>query len=105
MRIKKGDIVVIIRGKDKGKRGKVLKTLPKEERIIVEGINLKKKHIKPRRAEEKGEIVSVPTPVYISNLKLICPKCKKAARTSYKIVLKEDKKTKVRVCKKCGIEI
>jgi len=105
MRIKKGDTVLIIKGKDKGKRGKVSKVLPKEKKIVVEGINLRKKHIRPKKTEEKGEILSVSSPLYISNTKLICPECKKATRTGYNIVLKKDKKIKVRICKKCGKEI
>ena len=100
MKIKKGDQVLIISGKDKGRKGKVLKTLPKKRKIMVEGINLRKKHIKAKRAGEKGQIIEIPAPIDISNMKLICSKCGKATRAGYKI---SDKK-KYRICKKCGQE-
>jgi len=101
MKIKTGDTVLIISGKDKGKKGKVIKSLPREGRIIVEGINIRKKHVRPRREGEKGQIVEVPAPFDVSNVKLICPKCKNATRVGYKIV----EKNKYRVCKKCNQEI
>jgi len=97
MKIKKGDIVLIISGKDRTKKGKVLKVFPKEGKILVEGINLRKKHQRSKRTGEKGQIVEMSTPVDISNAKLICSKCNKATRVGYKIV--ENKK--FRICKKC----
>ncbi len=97
MKIKKGDTVLIIKGKDRGKSGKVIKALPKENRIIIEGLNLVKKHVKPKRAGEKGEIVEIPAPLYISKVKLICPSCKKPTKVGYKFV----NDTKKRYCKKC----
>lgn len=100
MKIKKGDQVLIISGKDRGRRGKVLKTLPQEERTMIEGINLRKKHRRPRRTGEKGQIVESPAPIDISNVKLICPKCGKAARVGYRMT----EKKKYRICKKCGQE-
>jgi len=101
MKIKKGDTVLIISGKDKGRTAKVLKALPKERSILVEGINLKKKHVRPKRQGEKGQIIDVPSALEVSNIKIICPKCGKAARVGYKI--ESDKK--VRICKKCKLEI
>lgn len=101
MKIKKSDIVLIISGKDKGKKGKVLKVLPKEEKIIVEGINLRKKHIRPKRSGEKGQVIEVPSPLHVSNVKLICPKCGKAVRIGYRITNKK----KFRICKKCGQDV
>lgn len=98
MKIKKGDTVLIISGKDRGRKGKVLRSLPSKESVLVEGINLRKKHVRPKRADEKGQIVELPTPLDISNVKLICPKCKKATKVRYKI----EKERKYRVCKKCG---
>lgn len=100
MKIKKGDTVLIISGKDKGKKGKVLKAFPKERRITVEGVNIRKKTLKARRAGEKGQIIEFTAPIYASNIKLICSKCGKAVRVGYKIGDKE----KYRVCKKCGQE-
>jgi len=106
MRIHKGDTVLIISGKDRGRKGKVLKVFPTRpggypNRILVEGINLRKKHQRPRRSGEKGQIIEMPAPISISNVKLICPKCGKATRVGYKIV----ERKKYRICKKCGQEI
>lgn len=113
MKFKKGDTVLIISGKDKGKRGKILKVFPKESKILVEGINLRKKHQKPRRTGEKGQIVEMPASIYVSNTKLICPKCGKPTRISYgaggdipsKTGNEIRGKKKYRICKKCGQEI
>jgi len=110
MKIKKGDTVLIISGKDRGRKSKVLKTFPKEERLIVEGINLRKKHVRPKKAGEKGQIVELPAPLHVSNVKLICTKCGKATRVGYKspptkAKLGGGQKSKIRICKKCGQEI
>ena len=101
MKIRKNDQVLIISGKDRGRKGKVIEVLSKGRRIVVEGINLRKKHIKPKKSGEKGQIVEVPVSLDVSNAKLICQKCKKATRVGYKI----EGKKKHRVCKKCGEEI
>lgn len=97
MKIKKGDNVLIIAGKDKGRTAKVIKSLPKELKVLVEGINLKKKHVRPKKQGEKGQVVAIPAPLDISNVKIVCPKCGKATRIEYKI----EKDIKNRVCKKC----
>ncbi|MCS7184130.1 MAG: 50S ribosomal protein L24 [Patescibacteria group bacterium] len=97
MKIKKGDTVLIIKGKDKGKSGKVIKALPKENKVIVEGLNLVKKHLRPKRRGERGQIVSIPHPLWVSKVKLICPKCKKPTRIGYQI----ENEKKLRKCKKC----
>jgi len=101
MKIHKNDQVLIISGKDRGKKGKVLAVFPKEAAVVVEGSNIRKKHVKPKRSGEKGQVVETPAPIAVSNVKLICPKCGKLTRVGYKIV--EDKK--YRICKKCGGEI
>lgn len=101
MKIIKDDTVLIISGKDKGKKGKVLDVFPKENKVMVEGANLKKKHQKPKKSGEKGQIISLPGPLSISSVKLICPKCGKATRVGFKV----KGKNKVRVCKKCKQEI
>ncbi|MEK7664702.1 MAG: 50S ribosomal protein L24 [Patescibacteria group bacterium] len=101
MKIKKGDNVLIIAGKDKGRTGKVLKSLPKESGLLVEGINLKKKHSKPKKSGEKGQIVKILSALNISNVKIICPRCGKASRVGYKI----EGEKKQRICKKCLQEI
>lgn len=100
MKIKKDDIVLIISGKDKGKKSRVLRVLPKEEKIVVENVNILKKHMKPRKSGEKGQILQIPGPICISKIKLICSKCGKATRVGHKIV----EQKKYRICKKCGQE-
>ncbi len=97
MKIKKGDTVLIISGKDKGRTGKVTKALPKKGGILVERINLKKKHVRPKKQGEKGQVVDVPALLEVSNVKIICPKCGKAARVGYKV----EGEVKNRICKKC----
>lgn len=101
MKIRKNDQVKILSGKDRGKRGKVLHVMPKNGKAIVEGLNLAKKHSKPRRQGEKGQRVSIPSPLDISNLMLVCPKCSKASRIGFKV----SGKNKYRICKKCQGEI
>jgi len=100
MQLKKGDQILIIKGKDKKRKGKIIKVLPKEDKIIIEGLNLKKKHLRPKKEGEKGEIVAIPAPLNISNVKLICPKCKKPTRVGH--ILRSGKK--YRSCKKCKKE-
>lgn len=101
MRIIKGDTVLISSGKDKNRKAKVLRAFPKTGRILVEGVNMKKVHKRPRREGEKGEVVAVAAPFNASKAKLICPKCAEAVRTSYKV----EAGKKARICKKCGAEI
>ena len=101
MNIKKGDKVTILAGKDKGKTGKVLQVFPSRERVSVEGLNLLIKHMRPRREGEKGQRIEFPAPMNISNLMLVCPKCSKPARVSYKIVKNDKGNKNFRVCKKC----
>jgi large subunit ribosomal protein L24 len=101
MRIKKGDQIQIIAGKDKGKSGKVLRAVPGNLRIVVEGLNLMKKHVKPKKGGEKGQRVEVPASLNISNVMLVCPKCGKLTRIGFKM----NKDEKLRVCKKCKSEI
>lgn len=97
MKIKKGDIVFIRTGDDKGKKGKVIKVFPKDFKILVEGVNIQKKHQKPRREGEKGQIIQKPAPIFISNAMIICPNCQQKTKVAY---LKTEKK-KNRICKKC----
>lgn len=101
MRIIKGDTIKIMAGKDGGKQGKVLKVLPKIGKVLVEGLNLYKKRVRPKRQGEKGQVVSVPRPINASNAMIVCPSCGKAVRIGYR--LEKDKKT--RVCRKCGAKI
>ena len=101
MNVKKGDTVVVLSGKDKGKQGKVQSTVPSEAKVIVEGINMVTCHTKPRRQGEEGGIVKREAPLYASKVQVVCPKCDKGTRVAYKVT---DGK-KVRVCKKCGAEL
>ena len=101
MKIKKDDKVVVLSGKDKGKQGKVLVADPKGAKVIVEGVNVATKHQTPRKQGEEGGIIKVETPIYVSKVQLVCPKCGKATRVGFKV--ENGKKT--RVCKKCGAEI
>jgi len=101
MKVKKGDNVLIIAGQDKGRTAKILKSMPKDGMILVEGMNLKSKHVKPKRQGEQGQVVKMPLPIDISNAKFLCPKCGKATRLGYKI----EKDKKFRICKKCKSEV
>ncbi len=103
MKIKKGDKVLIISGKDRSKTGKVLDVKRFENKIRVEGVYLIKKHSKPKRQGEKGQVVSMPSFFDASNVKIVCPKCGKAARIGFEISkTQEGKRSKARICKKCG---
>lgn len=96
MKIKKGDTVVITAGKDRTKTGKILRVFFDGGKVIVEGI-IRKKHKRSRTQDRKGEIISVPFPVSISSVKLLCPACGKATRVGFRA----ENDTKVRMCKKC----
>jgi len=101
MKIKKGDTVEVLSGNDRGKKGEVLEVIPKKDKIIVKGINVRKKHIKPRKQGEEGGIIPVECAIYSSKVGVVCPKCKKGVRVGY--IMEKDEK--VRVCKKCGTKI
>ena len=100
LHVKKGDTVVVISGKDKGKRGKVLVSMPKEQKVIVDGINVCSKHKKPRKEGEAGGIIKTASPIYACKVMNVCPKCDKPTRIGHKI----DGDKKMRVCKQCGHE-
>lgn len=97
--VKKGDIVTVISGKDKGKKGKVIRVFPKEGKAIVEGVNMATKHKKPSAKVPQGGIIHQELPIYISKLMPICSKCQSATRVGHSVLADG---TKVRVCKKCG---
>lgn len=99
LHVKTGDMVEVISGKNKGKRGKVLEVSPKEGKIIVEGINIATKHVKPRTAEQQGGLVKVEAPLYAGKVMLVCPKCGKTTRVAHKLF---QDGTKQRVCKNAG---
>jgi len=97
MKIKKGDTILVKKGDDRGRTAKVMKVFPKKGSVLVEGINIQKKHRRPRKEGEKGQIIEKPGLISIANIQLICPKCNKPTRVEIKL---ENKKKK-RVCKKC----
>ena len=117
MRIKKGDLVQILSGKDRGKQGKVLEARPKDGRVVVENLNIVKRHTKPRAIRDSsrmagpsmapGGVIEKPAPLNVSNVMIVCPACDRPTRIG--IALKEikGKKVKVRVCRRadCGQEI
>ncbi len=96
--IKKGDNVIVLSGVDKGKKGKVLSVIPKERKVIVEGINMATKHKKPRKQGETGGIIHQEAPIYACKVMHICDKCGKPTRIGHKVLSDGEK---VRVCKKC----
>jgi len=97
MKIKKGDKVKVITGKDKGKTGKVLAVNIEKDKVTVEGLNLLHKNKRPKKQGEKGQRIQFPAALKLSNVILVCPKCAKPTRVAYKI----ENKTKTRFCKKC----
>jgi len=102
MSIKKDDTVVVITGKDKGQRGKVLAVNPKERKVVVEKINMVSRHTRPRKQGDEGGIIQKEAPLYACKVMRVCPKCDKPTRPAS--MIKADGK-RVRVCKKCGAEI
>ena len=101
MNVKKGDTVVVLSGKDRGKQGKVLGTVPADGKVVVEGINMVTCHVKPRKQGETGGIVKREAAIAACKVQVVCTKCSKATRVAHKI---EDGK-KTRVCKHCGAEL
>jgi large subunit ribosomal protein L24 len=114
MKIKKGDKVQIIKGKDrvkrskggdklaKGNQGKVVAVLNETGKVVIEGLNLRTKHIRPKREGEKGQRIQVPTAIPVQNVMLVCPKCGETTRVGFKLLDSDVKgKKKVRICKKC----
>ncbi len=101
MKILKNDTILVLAGKDRGKQAKVLAVFPRVAKIMAENINLVKKHIKPKKQGEKGQVVAIAKPFAVSRVKIVCPHCGQAARVGYRI----DSGNKVRICKKCKQEI
>ena len=101
LHVKTGDQVIVTTGNAKGTIGKVVEVSPKEGKVIVEGANIVKKHVKPRNAQQQGGIVEAPAAMYACKVQLYCSKCKKATRVAHKM----DGDKKIRVCVKCGAEL
>lgn len=102
MHVKRGDTVYVLTGRDKGKRGVITRAIPKQERVVVEKVNLVKRHQKPSMAYPEGGIITMEAPIHVSNVMLVCKACDKPTRTGKKFL--EDG-TKVRYCKRCGATI
>ena len=110
MHVKTKDTVIVISGKDKGKKAKITAAFPKQNRVTVEGVNVVTKHQKARNAQQPGGIIHKDMPIDASNVMLVCPKCGKATRVSHKVekVVGDNGKASrsmIRICKKCGAEI
>ena len=101
MKLLKNDTVKVVAGKDSGKTGKIERVFSKESKVLVEGVNQYKRHMKARSANQKSEIITITKPLPVANVALICPKCKKQTRVGYKLI----KDAKVRICKKCKTEL
>ena len=99
LHVKKDDTVVILSGKDKGKKGKVLEVSPSERKVIVEGCNMVTKHVKPRRMGEPGGIIKAESAIYACKVQIVCPHCGKPTRIGHKVL---QDGTKERTCRKCG---
>ncbi len=97
MKIKTNDKVKILSGKDKGKEGKILQVFRPAEKVVVEGANIMKKHLRSRRSGDKGQVIELSAPLHVSKVALICPKCNAAARVGYKL----EAGSKKRICRKC----
>jgi large subunit ribosomal protein L24 len=99
MQVKKDDTVMVISGKDKGKSGKIIKAFPKENKVLIQGLNMVKRHTRLRGRQQLGGIIDKEAPIHVSNVKFICPACGKPTRLGEKFL---ETGEKVRVCKKCN---
>ncbi len=102
LKIKKNDIVEVISGKDKGKNAKVLHVYPKNAKVLVEGVNLVKKHTRATRANQQGGIIQIERPVSLANVMFFCKNCNRPARVGFNVA---QDKTKTRICKRCKVTI
>ena len=102
LKIRKDDKVVVLSGKDKGKKGKVLRTLPTEGRVVVEGAAMIKRHTRPTRTSPQGGIVEREDTLHISSVQLVCPNCGQSTRAGRR---RTEEGKRVRVCKKCGVDV
>lgn len=98
MRLKKGDTAVVLTGRNKGKKGRVLSVNPQDDNVIIEGVNKVKRHMKPSKKYQQGGIIEKEAPLHLSNVMLVCPKCSKPTRISNSLL---DDGRKLRTCKKC----
>jgi large subunit ribosomal protein L24 len=117
LKVRKGDLVEIVAGKDKGKQGRIIEARPSERRVIIQNLNVAKRHQKPRPMRDAtrmggtqiapGGVIEKPAPLDVSNVMLVCPVCKRTTRVGYKVVETKGETRKVRVCRRsdCGQEI
>ena len=101
MKLKKGDPVIVITGKDKGREGNVAQVLPTKNQVVVHGVNTAKKHLKARKANTQGGIIDKDMPIHISNVAILCGSCSNPTRVGYRF----EGTDKIRVCRKCGKDI
>ncbi len=102
LHVRKGDIVRVLAGKDKDKQGRIIRCIPSSEHVVVEGVNMIKKAIRPTQQNPQGGISTMEAPLHVSNVVLVCPHCSAPTRTAHRF---DEDGTKVRVCKKCGRDI
>ena len=101
MRIKKGDRAQIMKGKDRGKAGSVAHVNPTDGKVLIDGLNLAKKHVRPRKEGEKGQVIEIARPIAVANVKVVCPRCGKPSRIGFRM----EGERKVRFCKSCSASI
>ncbi len=102
MKIKTGDTVRVLAGKDKGKQGKVMQVFPKLQKVVIEGLNLNTRHLRSRRADQAGQKIEFPAPMHLSNVAVVSPKSGKVGRVGWKFIEKDGKRSKVRVLRAKG---
>lgn len=102
MKVRKGDLVQVLAGKDVGKRGEVTRVLPERQRVIVDGVNVAKRHQRATRATMQGGIIDKDMPVHVSNVAVVCRSCDRPSRVGYRF---EPDGTKVRICRRCGKDL
>jgi large subunit ribosomal protein L24 len=97
-KVRKNDTVQVLAGRERGKQGKVSRVIPKEARVVIEGVNLRKRHVRPRRPGEQAGIVEFPAPLHVSNVAVVCTKCGRPTRVGFRVLADGQK---VRYCKRC----
>ncbi len=102
LKLRKGDRVRVLTGKDRGKEGEIMRAIPREGKVIVEGVNVAKKHQRPTQATQQGGIIDKDMPLPVSNVALVCPSCHRPTRVGYRFDSSGDK---IRICRKCGGDI
>lgn len=98
-KVRKNDTVQVLAGRERGKQGKVMRVLPTEQRVVIEGVNMRKRHTKPRNQNEQAGIIEFPAPLHVSNVAVVCSSCGKASRVGFRA---QADGTKVRFCKRCN---